>query len=280
MRAFAAVVMFLLAPHSMAEERLVKLFTPPPHQPPQTTEPPLAPATPPRIVEASPRLKEVPVIDSGASLGLSKLHYRWFRIKDYTGPITWEVDNEGIIGLQEYAEAGRLFGAVEGQDDPTFNDITKDAVVVWYKKEGAVKLSALGVVDGKPKRLDSIRLLLGPQPPPVPPGPGPGPAPAPSPLPSTNLKVLMQYERQDKLTKEQTATFSAVVVHDAIKKAGGEWRCWSFADDTSKEAQWWQDAAARPHSGIARVVISSPKGFYDGLPPATPADFITLLGKY
>ncbi len=247
-------------------------------------EPPVAPVEIPKIFELSPT--PVAPVDVAAPLPLTKLHYRWFSIKNYTGATTWEIDVDNVVKVIEVDKPnGFVIGAVEGTDEPTKNDVPLGAVVVtpYGTKEGLVKLVAYGVVNGKAKRLDSIKLLVGPLPPPplppVPPLPPTPPQPV-NPLPSPTLKVLMLYERQDKLSKEQTAMFSSEPVHNAITKAGGSWHCWSYTDDTSKESQWWQDAAKRPHSGVAWVVISSPKGFYEGSPPASPADFITLVGKY
>lgn len=221
------------------------------------------PATAPKIVEASPVAKSV-TIEFGAPLKLSQDRFRWFKVLNATGPITWEVEPEGVIGLQEFTKAGQLFGTVEGADQPTFSDIADGSVVVWRKTDGLVKLTAYGVVGGRAKKLDRITILCGPQPPPKPVDPVDPPKP-PSPLPSDKLRVMMIYESENKLTADQSSAMRATEIKNSIKAAGGEWRCWDKDVAYNMEAEFWKKAMDRgKDKTLPWVIISSPMGFTEG----------------
>lgn len=122
-----------------------------------------------------------------------------------------------------------------------------------------------------------VEVALNPIPPPGPVPPGPAPTPGVNPLPSDKLRVLMTYDTADTLTAKQNGILRSTLVHAAIELGGGEWRTWSASADAGNEKQWWKDAHARgktkkqPH-----VIISSPKGFYEGFPDSVDAFIVEV----
>lgn len=124
-----------------------------------------------------------------------------------------------------------------------------------------------------------VDVNLGPRPPPTPIDP-PSPTPNVNPLPSDKLRVLFTFDNAKTLSKEHRAVLDSVLVHSAITKAGGDWRCWSVKDDPSQEAEWWRKAMARDRKQPSWFIISSPKGFLEGPLPATYQEMLTIIGKY
>lgn len=252
-------------------------------------EPPIAPAVeiqPPKIHELSPA--PIVPVDVAKPLAVSFDRYRWFTVANYKGAVTWEMSETGIVDLIEVEKAVTLVGKVEGDDKMTMHAIPVGTVIVTAQKEGLVSLVAHGVVNGKSKRLDSIKLLVGPMPPPpippqppqppVPPGPPVPPAPpAPvNPLPSSNLKVMIRYDAGKTYPADVTGMLNSTEATNYIKQAGGEYRRIPFTESVLNDSQWFKDAAARKATGAAMITISSPKGFYEGL-PASQADFLAKL---
>lgn len=140
----------------------------------------------PRIVELTPNVpSQSPLTPTpGAPLSITALHYRWWTIKDYTGPVTWENDNESVVSIKEVLEATTLLGLAEGAAEDDFYKLPVGAVVAKGRGvEGIAKLSAFGVVGGRAKRLDTIVLQVGK--PPLPP-------PDPSDPLSLSLRTLMK----------------------------------------------------------------------------------------
>lgn len=134
----------------------------------------------------------------------------------------------------------------------------------------------VGETDAAKIQRFGVDVNLGPRPPPTPVDP---PTPV-TPLPSEKLRVLFTYNNAKTLPKEARAVVESVLVHNAITKNGGEWRCWSVKDDPGEEAEWWKKAMARDRKQPEWVIISSPKGFFEGPLPATYQDMIALVSKY
>lgn len=263
---------------------------------------------PPAIVELTiaPAAPKPP----NAPLTLSVDRFRWFALRGYTGPVTWECDNEGVIDYLESEKADTLIGRVEGSKKMERYKIPAGAVVVTAtgEKTGSVKLTAYGVVNGKSKRLDTITLLVGPMPPPipvdpptpVPPAPTPPipvppkPVDPPAPIPLAGLRVLIKVERQPadllKLTAGQREVIQSTKTDEYLNSvcttgADGktkEWRVYDQNQDMTNDAPHWRDAMKRAHASIPWIIISNGKtGFEGPLPPdITVESFKALVNKY
>lgn len=119
--------------------------------------------------------------------------------------------------------------------------------------------------------------LTAPQPPPKP--DDPKPVPSDNPLPATALRVLMTYDTADTLSAKQNSILRSTKIHAAVENVGGEWRTWSAKDNANNEGQWWKDAHARAKGKRQPwVIISSPKGFYEGFPESVEA-FVAEIKK-
>lgn len=239
---------------------------------------PTSPAVPakPAIVELSPRA--IPQLPPGP-LPLSADRYRWFFIKDHVGPVTWELENEKSIGFRGTDKPLSLFGRVEGSPKPDFHEVPAEAAIVWgIEAAGPVKLSAFGVVNNRAVRLDTITLMVGPRPPPEP-EPNPEPTPTDNPLPSDKLRRLIVFDTSKTYSVAQVGMINSALSQDYIKQAAGEWRTLGVADDASALPEWWRKAKARAAGKtMPFVIISSPKGYYEGS-PATHADELAQLKK-
>lgn len=128
-----------------------------------------------------------------------------------------------------------------------------------------------------------IESQLAPIPPPPPPDPPKPPTPA-NPLPSEKLRVLTIYETADKLTSVQNAVLKSVIPQTAIKAVAGDYMCLDQNNDPTKYTpdQWWKDAWKRKPATVnpPKIIISSPKGFFEGDVPASVDDFLALIKKY
>lgn len=262
-------------------------------------EPPLAPVEPAIITELSPR--PVTPIDVAKPLPLSMDRYRWFGIKNYTGSVTWEVSDPTVIDLIEVAVPSIIIGKVEGSDTMTQNAVPAGAVVVTAKAQGLCKLTAYGVVNNKAKKLDSIKLLVGPLPPPpvppipvppipVPPVPPEPPVP-PAPIPDAGLHVLIIEEtsQRSKLPAAQAAIFQSKNMANYLNTncpidSGGKTHAWRVYDQNVtlvNEQPWVQKLMSRTRASVPWIVISNPgKGSYEGPLPANDTDAIALIQKY
>lgn len=163
----------------------VRLFqkTPDPPAPPKSVKPPhIHELTPIKVVDPpKPPVPIEPVVDPAKPLPLSTDRFRWFEVADYTGPVTWDTDNEDIITVIPADKADSVIGRIEGSDKAQKYPVPVNAGVVTTadkRKEGLASLRAYGVVDGKAKRLDTIAILVGPQPPP------------PTPVPAVSLSAI------------------------------------------------------------------------------------------
>lgn len=118
----------------------------------------------------------------------------------------------------------------------------------------------------------------------VPPDPGPGPGPEPNPvipIPSDKLRVLCIWESAKTLTPSQVGVLNSTIWKADVTAAGGEERV--FDKDTNVDgagvAQFWKDAMKRSRKEIPWVIMSSPKGFYEGPLPATVTDMQAQIKK-
>jgi hypothetical protein len=166
---------------------------------------------------------------------------------------------------------------------------------------GTYRLLAFVVVDGELSYGETVLTLTGSPTPPDPgpgPGPGPGPDPGPGPKPPTpptptpapiplpGLRVLMLFEAGKVLPAGQMAILNGQECRDAMNakcvmeaKSKG-WRVWPANTVFTTAPKHWQDAAARPRTGLPWLIISNGVTGYEGPLPATPSEFLTLLGKY
>ncbi len=163
-----------------------------------------------------------------------------------------------------------------------------NTILVSSATPGRYTISAHGAKHNKSTDIVSTSVVIGDAPP-TPPGPGPtppGPIPPPTPpnpLPSDKLRVLFLFKSEESLTPAQDAVLRSTLVDSAITTGGGDWRKFQTTMDISGVAgldQWYKDAIKRPQTGSPSVIISSPKGFYEGVLPATGADTIALINKY
>lgn len=190
----------------------------------------------------------------------------------------------GIVKVER--EAGPIRVRAKFAANPTKIQTRKyDKKWVYTVKplnEGKCELMTwiVGTTDDTKIQRFAVEVNLGPRPPPVDPDVPPVPTPSANPIPSDKLRVLFTYEDHKTLPKEQRAILDSVLVHNAIAKAGGDWRCWPVNADASQEADWWQKAMAHPRKRPLWVIISSPKGFFEGPLPATYQAMIDLIGKY
>lgn len=128
---------------------------------------------------------------------------------------------------------------------------------------------------------------------PVPPGPGPvppGPTPGPTPIPGDGFRALIVYETADlgKMPKDQELILYSQTVRDYLnsKAAPGpdgktkEWRIFDKDVSTAGESKTWQDAMKRDRKGLPWIILSGPKGGFEGPLPANVADAMALIKKY
>lgn len=139
----------------------------------------------------------------------------------------------------------------------------------------------VGATDAKTVQRRLIDSQLAPQPPPVPPEPVPPVPPSPSPIPSDRLRVLAVYESAATLTDQQTGVLRSVLIQEAVKQAGGEWRVWDkdINVDVPGVDPFWVAAMKRARTSLPWVILSSPKGFYEGPLPASVNEMIALVKK-
>lgn len=253
----------------------------------------------PSIVELSkvkaepPRATDPILIDVGRS--------RFYKIDDYTGPVTWEMTGDSIL-LKEIEKTTVIGLLQQGETEPSYPEVPAGSVILWGKKSGVSELSAWGVVGGKPKKLLTRSFRVGGAPePPVdpPPAPRPGvdpkPTPAPTPTPASTspfaadgLHVMIVYESEDNLPPAQQSIIfgkefrdylnvNCVVGPDGKTKA---WQIWDKDVDSASAPKVYRDAFARPRKSIPWIIVGDGKTGYEGALPATVEATIKLIDQY
>lgn len=230
--------------------------------------------------------------NAGAAVPIEGQRFEIFSLKGYTGEVTWDCSSDAVRIFQ-LVPGSKANGFRMGTDQASEYDVPPLPIVqvqVFANGSGRANLTAWGVdAKGKAKKLVSILIEAnrGPQPPPpVPPGPvPPGPVPPgptpPSPLPSDKLRVLTVYESADTLTAQQNGVMRSTIAYGAINQAGGEWKVLDKDIDVSAEPPtFWRAGLARPRTSLPWVIISSPKGFWEGPLPKTVAEYLALIKTY
>lgn len=253
----------------------------------------------PSIVELSkvkaepPRATDPILIDVGRS--------RFYKIDDYTGPVTWEMTGDSIL-LKEIEKTTVIGLLQQGETEPSYPEVPAGAVILWGKKSGVSELSAWGVVGGKPKKLltRSFRVGSAPEPPvEPPPAPKPGvdpkPTPAPTPTPASTspfaangLHVMIVYESEAELPAGQQAIVFGKAFRDylAANCAVGPdgktkaWQIWDKNVDASTAPKVYRDAFARPRSSIPWIMIGNGTTGYEGALPASVEATTKLIDQY
>lgn len=129
-------------------------------------DPPAAevrPGTPPVLIELSPAPAPAPPkvdLKPADPVPLAVDRYRFFKIDDYVGPVTWEIKGDAV-GMKEVVKPFALFGRIHGLPDPGEYDVPAGAVVVWGRHAGTATLRADGVVNGKAKHLLTKTFVVG-----------------------------------------------------------------------------------------------------------------------
>ncbi len=265
----------------------------------QKTPDPPTPVKPPKIHELTPLQPApapvVPTVDPSLPIPLSTDRFRWFEVKDYTGSVTWDTDNADIIQVIESIKADTdVIGRVEGTEKAARYSVPANAgIVTTAGKQGLATLRAYGVVDGRAKRLDTITILVGPQPPPVPPGPTPpgpippGPTPGPAPIPDAGFRVLIVYE-SSAITAAQANVINSTIMRKyldgkCVKGPDGKTTEYRILDkDTvmSNESSLWQKAMQRPHPNLPWIIISNGRTGTEEPLPTTIDATMALIKKY
>lgn len=139
-------------------------------------------------------------------------------------------------------------------------------------------------------------------PPPPPPGPDVRPEPAPEPKPKPpapdarplidvpGVSVLVVYDpaRENQLTAGQQSVLFGRAARDLLNErcAPGpdgktrEWRIYPSTTDVSGDRAAWRDAFRRPWASLPWVVVSNPRGSWEGPLPEKSQDFFDILKKY
>jgi len=128
-----------------------------------------ADTSPPAIKLMTPGLK--PVMVQPAAPPLKVGDYQWFKLDNYVGLTTWEVEGDSAV-IHELEKPVQRIDWPDGTKPPVVTDLPAGVLLVRGMKPGDVKLSAWGVVDNRAKRLATIVLTVeGARPPPVSPLP-------------------------------------------------------------------------------------------------------------
>lgn len=128
------------------------------------------------------------------------------------------------------------------------------------------------------------RTLVTQTPEPKPPEPKP-PEPKPpepvNPIPSEKLRVLCIWESAKTLPAAQTGVLNSTIWKADVAALGGDERVFDKDTDLAGPgiAPFWNQAIKRARTGLPWVVMSSPKGFYEGPLPATVAEMQALIKK-
>lgn len=251
---------------------------------------------PPSIVELSPNTPAPqPPPDATKPIPILSKSYRWFGIKNYTGPVTWEIEGDKATAwIKELDKPRSVIGVVSGDAEPTEAEIPVGAVCVYGKAKGTIKLVALGIVNGKPKKFPTVTIAVdGDVPvPPVPPDPDPKPpGPTPAPLPGDGLQVLIVYDGDpNTLPPAQQAIIFGQDVrtyldsHCAKLPSGAPARrMYPKKTDVSQGEEVWKTGMKLADGQkLPFVVISNPQkgGGFKGDLPATADEFMKLVKKY
>jgi len=242
----------------------------------------------PRMVELSPvKEKAAPVTPPADSPTVDINKYRVFALKDsagkeWAGPVTWEIEGDSL-GFKEAAKPLTLFGVIQGQNEPTENDVPVGGVVIWGKQDGVTKLVAYGVVDNKAKKLFSRTFTVGqmPQPPP----PVDPIIPKPKPV-VTSFRVALVFESGQTMTAAQTNVFYGGVVEEWMTAncTGGKagWRRRdrnADGDADQKFNEMW--TAAKPALTTTPCVVVEVNKKIEIIPfEPTPAAMVAKLAEY
>ncbi len=148
------------------------------------------------------------------------------------------------------------------------------------------------LIDGEIKSYNLATQVIvgnGPNPPnpPTPPDP-PLPPPSPAPIPVAGFRVLIVEEQEDrsKLTAGQREFLFGAKSRDwldanCIKENGQPgYRIYDKNAPVGADAKLWQDAMARPRTGLPSILISNGTTGFEGPMPATLQEIETLVQKY
>ncbi len=221
-----------------------------------------------------PEPKPVPVTVDPTPLDVGK--YLSYSIDGHTGPITWEIEGSGA-GFKECAKALTLFGLVQNTTEPGEYEIPANAVILWGKTPGVVKLHAFGVVEGRAKRLLSKSFVVG------------GSVPIPDPIDPVNpiepgKRIVLIVEETADAAANRAAVFADKGLRDYIAMKAHLWRCVDKdvvdgKGQTPKDLVPWIEKSKS--AGIPRLFITTDKGkiLYEGNVPTTADGILTQLKK-
>jgi hypothetical protein len=117
------------------------------------TDPPSPPpATPPLLVELLKSKREPEPVKEEATDVIDVNRARFFGVKNYVGPITYELAGKSLM-LKEVEKTAMLGLIKQGEKLPTWDDVPAGSVVLYGLEPGPAELRAWGVVDGKPKKI-------------------------------------------------------------------------------------------------------------------------------
>lgn len=181
-----------------------------------------------------------------------------------------------------------------------------DSLLVMFAPKGRLTIGVkMLTVDFDAKKIISKYLkttcIVGDVP--VPPGPGPGPGPGPDPKPPDppmpvkligidGFAVLMVFDVDAsgvKATTGQDSFMRSAITRQYLDSkcandpSRADWKAhreWKSTADVSAESKVWKDAFGRKRTATPWIVISSPKGSYEGELPKTFEECIALLKKY
>lgn len=239
---------------------------------------------PPKIV-ASPAapVAEQPKLPVGAPVPLDPGKFVFLDVTGAQGPITWEFSTPGVIALlPDGATAVDYYpGVKQGESTPAWHKApTKSSVPCLGVKQGAVTVSAWGVLDGRAKKLAALTLQVGPAPPDE-------PKPVePKPQPVTSFRVILGYESGQTMTQAQTNVLFGSVVETWLNEncTGGKagWRRRdkdSSGDADPTMAALW--SAIKPQITAVPFAAVEVNGKVEIIPlEATPAAMVEKFKTY
>ena len=164
--------------------------------------------------------------------------FRVLTLGNYKGPVSWETDPVYEIGYKDgkpvlvsgevdYLEIGEAAKIPERQGLKLV-DVGPGSVVIWGKTPGKVRLVARGVVDGIPKRLDTVVIeVTGPRPPPL--------LPIDPVQPTTGLYFALV--RPNGPATEEVRRIAALPAWDEIRKAGHQFKDFALNELPTKDGK-------------------------------------------
>lgn len=164
--------------------------------------------------------------------------FRVLTLANYKGPVSWETDpvyeigyKDGkpvlVSGEMDYLEINEPAKIPERQGLKLI-DVGPGSVVIWGKTPGKVRLVARGVVDGVPKRLDTVIIeVTGPRGPPLLPiEPG---------QPTTGLYFALV--RANGPATEEVRRIAALPAWDDVRKAGHQFKDFTLSELPTKDGK-------------------------------------------